>query len=134
MPHRTLIFWVVFLTLLTSSHNLPTTYADGDAKHLLPRQCEWANNQWNCDDNLPSVKQIVDRMHTPSQQGLVNAVRSAVFYSELGGFIGGPSKWIMGWLKSAKVEYYWVLTGVDLTKSGCECRLSRRGERDVDCM
>jgi hypothetical protein len=86
-----------------------TSYDDTEALHR--RECDYdaATNQWNCDDNLPTMSQLIDRMRN-KPGGLATPERHAVFYTNLRDpNMGRSESWLLTWLnaKGYQDKYYW---------------------------
>ena len=86
---------------------------------LIRRQCEWNDKDQgytDCDFNLPTLEQLVERIHDTDNYGLGDAQHHALFYTNLDdpGITQGTSEpWPHGWMKNEKLKYYWVEDALD---------------------
>lgn len=69
---------------------------------LMPRQCEFdgAESKFVCDEFLPSLKEMVDRMRDPKEQGLVDSSHHVAFFTGLNIEMVPTGILIAGWFKS----------------------------------
>ncbi|ETN43031.1 uncharacterized protein HMPREF1541_02189 [Cyphellophora europaea CBS 101466] len=95
----------------------PSQAVRSDEIGLSKRQCVFnpQTSKYDCDENIPSVKQMVDRMRDKDDQGTADAEHSVVFYTNLGTEHKVSEQWIFGWLKKEGLEdkYYYLRTVIN---------------------
>lgn len=86
MATRTLLSVVLLATLFVVCLAMPTLPSNDSTLALQRRQCvDDPNNAGNyiCDDNLPTLSEIVARMRDASQGGVADSEHMAVFVWQL---------------------------------------------------
>lgn len=125
MHFESLLILTFLLLLGLLSEAKPIIQHSNQAKTLWPRQCEWdpQTNAFVCDDNLPTLQQMVDKMRDPNVGGKVNANRPAIFYSKLGE-LSKVALWIFGWTRTAHLtpNYYWLYGCIDTSPTSCKLK------------
>ncbi|KPI39126.1 uncharacterized protein AB675_4551 [Cyphellophora attinorum] len=95
-----------------------TTFAD-----LGKRQCIRAGdeNNYQCDEKLPKLSEIVARIRDTSDYGLADDQHVAVFWTNLGDSaqMGTAMSiteilWMQGWLESRRLRWYWWFEHINL--------------------
>lgn len=122
---------VFFLALLGLTNSLPTFNATSPAspRHLSKRQCvknpaTGLYDQAHCDHLLPTLDEIVARIHDTSDGGWGSPNAAATFYSNLA-MVEQPSEaqvrdsalWVLGWLtqrRSQGQQFYWWYEHMDV--------------------
>lgn len=71
-------------------------------RRLLPRQCVWDSDKarYVCDAFLPSLKEIVDRLHDTGDEGLVDSDHHLAFFTGLNADMDDTGVLIAGWFAS----------------------------------
>lgn len=118
---RFTILALVPVASLAEAAVLPFTPNNPTTPSFQRRQCKWDDEEdgyYDCDDKLPSLEQLVERMHDTSNYGKADAEHHAVFYTNLGDSATAPGgnpqlAWLHGWLKNENLEYYWVNDALD---------------------
>jgi hypothetical protein len=97
---------------------LNATFAD-----LAKRQCVRAGdeNNYQCDEKLPKLSEIVARIRDTSDYGLADDQHVAVFWTNLGDSaqMGTAMSiteifWMQGWLESRRLRWYWWFEHINL--------------------
>jgi hypothetical protein len=109
MLRATLLLLAALLLQVLESFGIPLADRGNQTRTLQERQCVYnaQASRWDCDDNLPTVQEIIVHLQNTAEGGRATAENSVFFYSELGNFVAGgtgPALWILGWQISSKVS------------------------------
>ncbi|KAK5386339.1 hypothetical protein LTS13_001976, partial [Exophiala xenobiotica] len=95
--------------------------ASSDAQNtttLQRRQCakDPATGQWDCDFNLPTLQEIVQRYRDTNNEGAATADRPVWFYTNLDLAANSAASLALcqGWMLSNQLDGYYVVSGLDL--------------------
>lgn len=114
------------LTILSEVFASPIKTDSNSTYDLERRECKYnprTDHYDICDFKLPTLAQIVARLHDTNNYGKVTPERSAVFYTNLDDpkLKSGENvqlAWLHGWLKKENVRYYWYADSLDPV---CKC-------------